>query len=69
MASIVLAQVAFGLAHYVIVAIVVAAVIGIGLIVARQAGIVIPPFVTQIAWVVFACLVGIFAIRLVMGLA
>lgn len=54
-----------GLVHLIIVIMVVAAVIGIAYIVARQAGIAIPAFIVQIFWIVLAVVIGIVAIRYV----
>ncbi len=61
----VLAQFVVGgdLIHWIIVAIVIAGVIGIALVIARQAGIVIPDFIWTIAWIVLAVVVGVIAIR------
>lgn len=49
--------------YYIIVAIIVAGVIGIAFVVARQAGIVIPQFVITIFWIVLAVVVGVVAIK------
>jgi hypothetical protein len=53
------------LVHLIIVVIVVCAVIGIAYIVMKQAGIVIPGWIVQIAWIVLACVIGVIAIRYV----
>lgn len=53
---------------YVIWLIVLAGVIAILAVVVKQLGIKIPPFVIQILWIVFAVLVGIVAIKLIMGM-
>lgn len=51
--------------HYVIVAIIIAGVIGIGFIVARQAGIVVPAFIVQILWIIAAVVIGVMAISFI----
>jgi hypothetical protein len=61
----VLAQfvVANSLIQWVIVAIVVASVIGIALVVVRQSGIPIPGWLVQVLWIVLLAVVAIAAIR------
>lgn len=56
------------LVQWIVIAIVIAGVIGIALIVARQAGIAIPAWIFQIFWIVLACVVGIVAIRYIVAL-
>lgn len=51
--------------HLIIIIMVVCAVIGIAYIVMKQAGIAVPGFIVQIAWIVLAVVVGIVAIRYV----
>lgn len=51
--------------HYVIIAIIIAGVIGIGFIVARQAGIVVPAFIVQILWIIMAVVIGVMAISFI----
>lgn len=53
--------------HWVILAVIVAGVVGIGLIALRQAGITIPPFIVQIGWIVLAVIVAILAIKFIAG--
>lgn len=53
------------LVQWVIIAVVIVGVIGIALVVARQAGVTIPSFVITILWIVFACVIGIIAIRFI----
>ena len=60
---------AFSIANLVILCIVVAAVIGIGLIAIRAAGISVPPWVGQIFWIVVVAVFAILAIKLVIGAA
>lgn len=62
-------MIAINIANLVIIAIVIAAVIGIGMIAIRAAGLQIPPWVIQIFWIVVVVVVAIFAIKLVMGMA
>jgi hypothetical protein len=59
---------AFGLIQWLIVAIVVAGVIGITLVVFRQSGIAIPGFVIQICWIVLCVVIGVIAIKLLASL-
>jgi hypothetical protein len=54
-----------GLVHLIIVIIVICAVIGIALIITRQAGITIPSWIIQILWIILAVVIGIVAIRFV----
>ena len=61
-------MIGYSLIHILIVIIIVAACVGIAMVVLRQAGITVPPFIVTIAWIVLAAVVGICAIRLVAGL-
>jgi hypothetical protein len=49
--------------HWVIIVLVLAGVIGIAYVVAQQAGIVIPPFIARIFWIVLAVVIGVIAIN------
>jgi hypothetical protein len=64
------AQAAVGgtLVQYVIIAVIVCGVIGIGMIALRQSGIAIPPFVISIAWIVLVVVVAILAIKFIASL-
>lgn len=53
----------FGLIHWLIVALVVAGCIGIAFVVAKQAGINIPPFIITIGWIILAVVIGVVAIK------
>ncbi len=67
----ILAQYAAGgydLIHLVIVGIVIAGIVGIALVISRQAGIMIPGFVVTILWIVLAVVVGVVAIKFLAGL-
>jgi hypothetical protein len=55
----------FGLVHWGILIIVIAAVVGIVMIFLRQAGVTIPPFIIQVLWVVLAAIVCIAAIKFI----
>lgn len=55
------------LVQLIITAIVLAGVIGIALIVIRQAGLNIPQWVIQIFIIVAVVVVGVFAIRILLG--
>lgn len=50
------------LVHWINIALILAGVIGIAYIVARQAGVVVPPFMIQIFWIVLAVAIGVAAI-------
>jgi hypothetical protein len=54
---------ASGLTHWVIIAIVVAGILGVLFVITRQVGVVIPPFVITIAWIVLAVFIGVVAIK------
>lgn len=54
---------AFGLVQWIIIAIVIAGIIGVAMVVAKQAGIVIPGFIVTIFWIVLAVFVGVIAIK------
>ncbi len=65
----IIAQVAsYTLIHWIIVAIVIAGIIGIALVVIRQTGIVIPDWVITIFWIVLVVVVAIVAIKFLAGL-
>lgn len=65
----ILAQMAgYSLVHMLIIIIVVAACVGITIVVLRQSGITVPPFIVTIGWIILAAVVGVFAIRFVAGL-
>ena len=51
------------LVQWIVILIVIAGVIGIALIVSRQAGIAIPAWIFQVFWVIVACVIGVIAIR------
>jgi len=57
----------YSIVNLLILAIVVAAVIGITVIIVRQMGVPIPDWIVKIFWIVVAVLVGIFAIKLVLS--
>jgi hypothetical protein len=66
-----IAQVAAGggsIVHFVIVAIIVAAVVGIGLVVFRQSGIPVPSWAAQIVWICVVAVVAIFAIKFLLSM-
>ncbi|MFA5376338.1 MAG: hypothetical protein WC455_11390 [Dehalococcoidia bacterium] len=54
---------AIGFIQWIIIAIVVAGVVGIAMVVSKQAGIVIPAFIVTIFWIVLAVVVGVIAIK------
>lgn len=64
-----IAQVAFtySFGQIIIAVIVIAAIIGIVLIVLKQSGIEIPSWVAQIGWIVLLAIVAIVAIKFLLG--
>lgn len=58
----------YSLAHLAVVVIVVAAIVAIVLAVLKSHGIVIPPLVITVAWIILAAVLGVFAIRLLLSL-
>ncbi len=65
----ILAQIAeYTLIHWILVCIVVAGIIGIFLVVVRQAGIEVPGWIIQILWIVLAVVVSVIAIKFLAGL-
>lgn len=53
----------YSLIQLVIMLIVVCGVIGVLIVVMRQTGISVPPWIATIAWIVAVCFVAILAIR------
>lgn len=51
--------------QWAILVIVVAGVIGIVMVVLKQIGVQIPPFIVTILWIILAVVVGIAAIKLI----
>lgn len=67
--SMILAQIAgYSLVHMIVVAIVIAACVGILVVAFRQFGVAIPAFVVQIFWICVCAALAIFAIRFVMSM-
>lgn len=56
------AGVAVSVVHYIVIAMIIAGVIGIAFVVARQAGVVVPAFIVQILWIILAVVIGVMAI-------
>lgn len=56
-------------AHWAIILIVIAGIVGIAYVVFRQAGIAIPGFVVTIFWILLACILGILAVKFLVGQA
>lgn len=54
-------------AHWIIVLIVVAAVVAIGLVALRAAGVVVPPWVQQIGLILLVAFVAVLAIRFLLS--
>lgn len=57
------APLAAAIAHWAIVIIIVCGIVGVLLVVARAAGITIPPFIITICWILLAIVVGVVAIQ------
>lgn len=57
------AGVASALGYWVILAIIVAAIVGVLLVVIRTTGVSVPPWVGQILWIVLVAVVAVVAIR------
>ncbi len=53
---------------FVILAIIVCAVIGIGLVAIRASGVPIPGWAVQIFWIVVIAIVAVFAIKVLMSM-
>jgi len=58
----------YTLIQWIVIVIVIAGIIGIALVVVRQAGISIPGWVVQILWIVLAVVVAVVAIKFLAGL-
>ena len=54
--------------HWAIILIVVAAIVGIALVVIRAAGIAVPSWIITILWIILAAIVGVLAIRILLSL-
>jgi len=54
---------ALGLVQWIIIAIVIAGIIGVAMVVAKQAGIVIPGFIVTIGWIVLCVFIWVIAIK------
>ncbi len=69
MTSMILAQAAsYSLVQWIVIAIVLAGIIGIALIAIRAAGIEIPGWVIQILWIVLVVVVAVVAIKFLAGM-
>ena len=58
----------FGIAALLIWAIVIAGIVAIALIVIKAMGVTVPAWVNQILWVILLVAVGVFVIKLLVGL-
>ena len=56
------------IAYYAMVIILLAAVIGIVIVITRQMGVAIPPFIITVLWIILAAIVGILAIKFIAGM-
>lgn len=50
-------------AHWAIIIILIAGIIGVVFVVLRESGITIPGFIITILWIVLACVLGVIAIK------
>ena len=48
--------------------VILAGIAGIVIIVVRQTGVTIPPFIVNVLWVLLAVVIGVFAIKLIAGM-
>jgi len=53
---------------WLIIAIVIAGIVGIAIVVARQAGIAIPPWIFTILWIILVVVVGVVAIKFLLSI-
>lgn len=67
MSNLILLAQAATIAHWAVILIVVCGIIGIALVVIRQAGITIPGFIITILWIILAVVIGIAAIHFIMA--
>lgn len=56
------------LVHWIIIAIILAGVVGIAMVALRQSGITIPPFIITIMWIVLVVVISIAAIKLILSM-
>lgn len=57
-----------GIAHWAVIAIVLIGIIAIAYVIIRQMGVNIPPFVTQILWIIILVVLGVVAINFLLSL-
>ena len=60
---------AYSIGQIVIFVIIIAAIIGIGLVAVRASGVAIPSWATTILWILLIAVLAILAIRFLMGMA
>lgn len=58
----------YSLIQMLILAIIVAGVVGIAFVAMRQMGVTVPPWFAQIAWIVVVVVVAIFAIKALLSM-
>lgn len=67
--SSVLAQVlAGGVAYWATWIIIVAAIVAIVVVICRQMGVAVPPFIVTILWIILAAIVGVMAIKVLFSI-
>lgn len=59
---------AWGLAQWAIAIIVLAGIIGIVMVVTKQMGVPIPPFIIKILWIILAVIIGVLAVKFLMSM-
>ncbi len=64
-----LAQMMAGsIGYYAIAIILIAAIIGVVIVITKQMGVAIPPFIITILWIILAAVIGIVAIKFLLSL-
>ena len=53
---------------WMLIAIIVAGIVGVAIVIANQAGVQIPPFIVKILWIVLAVVIGAVAIKFLMSM-
>jgi hypothetical protein len=69
MSPLILAQVLAGggIASWAVWIIIVAAIVAIVVVICRQMGVAIPPFVVTILWIILAAVIGVLAIKFLLS--
>lgn len=68
MNALLLAQVgAWSIGQLAIFVIVICGIVGIVLVVSKQMGVSVPPFLVKILWIIFAVIVGVVAVKFLLS--